>query len=199
MAKKVLLIFIRNPELGKVKTRLAATIGNGNALKVYEELLRYTQQITENLPFRKVLYYADEMLENDRWPNPVYEKRAQISGDLGIKMLRAFTETFASGAGQVVLIGSDCYELTSEILEEAFRQLEKHDAVIGPAADGGYYLAGFSRLNPGVFQNKTWSTATVFQETIQDLKQAGYSYFTLPELNDVDEEKDLGTLRHLLT
>ena len=199
MAEKVLLIFIRNPELGKVKTRLAATIGNENALKVYEELLRYTQQITENLPFRKVLYYADEVLEKDCWPNPVYEKRTQISGNLGIKMLNAFTETFASGAEQVVLIGSDCYELTSEILEEAFRQLEKHDAVIGPAADGGYYLVGFSRLNPSVFQNKTWSTHTVFQETIQDLKQAGYSYFTLPKLNDVDEEKDLGTLRHLLT
>ena len=199
MAEKVLLIFIRNPELGKVKTRLAATIGNGNALKVYEELLRYTQQITENLPFRKVLYYADEVLEKDRWPNNVFGKKLQTSGDLGQKMLSAFTETFASGAEQVVLIGSDCYELTSEILEEAFRQLENHDAVIGPAADGGYYLVGFSRLNPGVFQNKTWSTATVFQETIQDLKQAGYSYFTLPELNDVDEEKDLGTLRHLLT
>lgn len=198
MAGKVLLIFIRNPELGKVKTRLAATVGNENALKVYEELLRYTQQITQNLPFRKVLYYAGEVRKEDRWPHAVYEKQLQTSGDLGQKMLAAFTETFAAGAERVVLIGSDCYELTSEILETAFRQLQNHDAVIGPAADGGYYLLGFSRLNPCVFQNKNWSTATVFKETVWDLEKANFSYFVLPELNDVDEEKDLGALRQLL-
>lgn len=198
MNKKVLLIFIRNPELGKVKTRLAATIGDQNALLVYEELLRYTHEITVPLHVQKVVYVADSIAESNRWPEPGFQKKLQAEGDLGKKMQTAFQNAFAEGAEMAILIGSDCYELTTELLEEAFNQLETHDAVIGPAADGGYYLIGFSRPNYTVFQNKTWSTASVFQETISDLETHNFSYFTLPVLNDVDEEKDLGTLRVLL-
>ena len=114
-------------------------------------------------------------------------------------METAFAETFAEGAEKVVLIGSDCYELTPEILQNAFRQLETHDAVIGPAADGGYYLLGFSRPNYSVFRQKNWSTSTVFNDTVNDLKKQHFSWFQLPVLNDVDEEKDLGELRKILT
>ncbi|MBK0402441.1 TIGR04282 family arsenosugar biosynthesis glycosyltransferase [Adhaeribacter sp. BT258] len=197
-AEQALIIFIRNPELGKVKTRLAATVGNENALRIYEELLRFTQEITENLPVRKMLFYADKIAENDTWPTAVFEKFLQPPGDLGQKMEAAFGQAFSEGAKQVMIIGSDCYELSEGIINEAFEQLEKHDAVIGPAADGGYYLLGFSRLNPGVFQHKNWSTASVFQDTVQDLEKENFSYFVLPVLNDVDEEKDLGELRKLL-
>ena len=193
------MIFIRNPELGKVKTRLAATIGNENALKIYEELLRYTREITVALPVQNVLYYADSIAEKDSWPVPAFGKKLQVNGDLGLKMETAFSETFALGAKQVILIGSDCYELTSEILTEAFERLKTVDAVIGPAADGGYYLLGFSRPNHSVFRNKNWSTNTVFQDTINDLNSGGFSWSALPMLNDVDEEKDLGELRKLLT
>ena len=199
MNEKVLLIFIRNPELGKVKTRLAATVGDKNALKIYEVLLDYTKVITQDLPCRKVLYYADKVTEKDNWPNEIYSKALQPEGDLGIKMQTAFAEVFQEGAEQVVLIGSDCYELTSDILNEAFERLKTKDTVIGPAADGGYYLLGFSRPNHSVFQNKNWSTSTVFLDTVNDLESHGFSWSALPVLNDVDEEKDLGELRKLIT
>src|SRR5688572_14062427 len=199
MNEKVLLIFIRNPELGKVKTRLAATVGDENALKVYEALLEYTKVITQDLPCRKVLYYADKITEKDRWPDGIYDKALQPEGDLGLKMETAFSEAFQEGARQVVLIGSDCYELTSEILDEAYKQLKTKDAVIGPATDGGYYLLGFSRPDYSVFLHKNWSTNTVFQDTVNDLETNGFSWSELPVLNDVDEEKDLGELRKLLT
>ena len=199
MNEKVLLIFIRNPELGKVKTRLAASVGDKNALKIYEVLLDYTKVITQDLPCRKVLYYADKITEKDNWPNEIYSKALQPEGDLGIKMQTAFAEVFQEGAEQVVLIGSDCYELTSDILNEAFERLKTKDTVIGPAADGGYYLLGFSRPNHSVFQNKNWSTSTVFLDTVNDLESHGFSWSALPVLNDVDEEKDLGELRKLIT
>ena len=198
MKKNALLIFVRNPELGKVKTRLAATLGNENALIIYQELLRHTRKITEYLPVRKLLFYADEIQENDNWPKENFERFQQAPGDLGIKMQAAFMGAFALGAKHVILIGSDCYEMTSETILEAFEKLKTHDAVIGPAVDGGYYLIGFSRPNNTVFEDKTWSTNTVFKDTIQDLENYGFSYFSLPFLNDVDEEKDLGILRKLI-
>jgi rSAM/selenodomain-associated transferase 1 len=196
--ENALLIFIRNPEKGKVKTRLAATIGDKKALLIYEELLRHTQNITYNLPVQKLLFYAEKVTEQDNWPSENYHKVLQESGDLGIKMQAAFESTFTNGAKNVIVIGSDCYELTGEILEQAFSELEKHDAVIGPAADGGYYLLGFSRQNDSVFQNKTWSTDSVFAATIQDLENQNLKYKVLPVLNDVDEEKDLSSLRKFL-
>jgi len=196
--ENVLLILVRNPELGKVKTRLAATIGDENALKIYQELLRHTLKVTKNLAVRKQLFYADYVPEQDIWPIGNYEKHLQENGDLGQRMQNAFAQAFAGGAKKVIVIGSDCYELTQTILEEAFNKLLRNDAVIGPATDGGYYLLGFSRLNPTVFEHKSWSTNSVYHETCADLKKAGMSFSVLPILSDVDEEADLGLLRNLL-
>ena len=196
---KALIIFVRNPELGKVKTRLAATIGEENALKVYKELLRHTRDITQNLPVRKLLFFAGST-DPDFWPSEYYKPYRQTDGDLGIRMEKAFEQAFAQGARQVMIIGSDCHELQEEHISEAFEKLNSHEAVIGPAADGGYYLLGFSALNRSVFQHKTWSTDTVFQDTIHDFEQAGLTYAVLPVLRDVDEEKDLNDeLRSLIT
>jgi rSAM/selenodomain-associated transferase 1 len=188
---QALIIFVRNPEAGKVKTRLAATIGNEYALKVYVELLRHTRKITEDLPVRKLLFYAESIAENDNWPAGKFNKYLQPEGDLGKRMEEAFEKAYSEGASKVIIIGSDCYELTSELLEQAFAELHSTDAVIGPAADGGYYLMGFSALNRSVFREKNWSTNTVFQDTVHDLEKAGLTYKVLPVLNDVDEEIDL--------
>jgi rSAM/selenodomain-associated transferase 1 len=196
--ENALIIFIRNPEPGKVKTRLAATIGDEKALTVYRELLRHTRQITENLPVRKLLFYADQVNLQDEWVSENYEKFLQAPGDLGLKMAAAFERAYLVGAKKVMVIGSDCYELTEALINQAFQDLVNYNAVIGPAADGGYYLLGFSRPNPTVFQNKIWSTDTVYEDTIRDLDTAGMRFKVLPVLNDVDEEKDLGMLRKLL-
>jgi rSAM/selenodomain-associated transferase 1 len=110
---------------------------------------------------------------------------------LGEKMQEAFEKMFTAGYKRVCIIGSDCYELTTTIIDNAFTALEKNDAVIGPAADGGYYLLGLGKMIPAVFGNKEWSTDTVYQSTIADFKNAGCSYEILPILNDVDNIEDV--------
>ncbi|KAA9345914.1 TIGR04282 family arsenosugar biosynthesis glycosyltransferase [Adhaeribacter soli] len=196
--ENALIIFVRNPELGKVKTRLAATIGEENALRVYKELLRHTRDITQNLPVRKLLFFTGSP-DPAFWPSEIYEPYRQEEGDLGFRMEKAFEQAFAEGGRKVIIIGSDCHELQEENISEAFEKLNSHKAVIGPAADGGYYLLGFSALNRSVFQHKTWSTDTVFHDTIRDFDREGLTYAVLPVLHDVDEGKDLNeVLRSLI-
>ncbi|GAB3811022.1 TIGR04282 family arsenosugar biosynthesis glycosyltransferase [Pontibacter rugosus] len=190
-SKKLLLLFVRNPELGKVKTRLAATLGQEKALEIYIKLLNHTRSITEQLPVHKLVYYTDNVTLNDQWPDHVYEKRVQPAGDLGDKMQAAFAAGFEEGYTSIVIIGSDCWQLSQEVIEEAYKQLEQQEVVLGPALDGGYYLLGTKRLHPQLFQNKRWSTAHVFPDTIQDLKQLQLTYSLLPRLSDVDYAEDL--------
>ena len=109
-------------------------------------------------------------------------------------MKNAFEASFAQGYKKVCIIGSDCYELDTHILEEAFAQLDRKEVVIGPAKDGGYYLLGMRKMHMHLFENKKWSTSSVLSDTLNDLKEANLSFYLLPELTDIDEEKDLITL-----
>ncbi|WP_266204740.1 TIGR04282 family arsenosugar biosynthesis glycosyltransferase [Pontibacter kalidii] len=188
---KLLLLFVRNPELGKVKTRLAASVGPETALEVYIHLLQHTRQVTQELPMDKLVYYVGGVNLNDIWPNAIYQKREQVEGDLGQRMQAAFAAAFLEGYTSVVIIGSDCLQLTPEIILNAYEALETHDVVVGPALDGGYYLIGMNCLYSQLFQNKHWSTAHVFPETIQDLQRLKLSYALLPRLSDVDQVEDL--------
>lgn len=192
MKKKCLIIFVKNPKLGRAKTRLAATIGMEAALEAYKRLLQRTKAVTEELEVDKVVYYDQFVDREDLWVNQTYDKDIQIEGDLGEKMLSAFEDSFNKGYQQVCIIGSDCYDLDTEILQEAFDSLELKDAVIGPSKDGGYYLLGLSKPCSAVFENKSWSTETVRSETEQDFARLKMSYSLLKELNDVDVESDLG-------
>ncbi len=192
MGKALLIIFVKNPELRRAKTRLAATVGEEAALAIYKRLLERTKSITQPLAVDKTVFYDQALGENDLWSAEGFSKDLQSNGDLGEKMLAAVQSAFQQDYERICVIGSDCYDLTTEILEEAFSALEKHDAVIGEAVDGGYYLIGMNRLITDVFQNKQWSTEEVFSSTIQDFKNKGLSYFELPVLNDVDTEEDLG-------
>jgi len=192
-AKNALLIFIKNPVLGKVKTRLAASIGNEKALAIYHRLLEHTRKETQTLTADKLLFYSENIPDDD-WSNKTYEKKMQESGDLGYKMKSAFSQAFEQGYEKAVIIGSDCAELKKQHLENAFVALEKHDVVLGPANDGGYYLIGFQRLINEVFDNKTWSTANVLSSTIKDLERLNKTYFLLPTLIDVDNYEDLQSI-----
>ncbi|OKL38450.1 TIGR04282 family arsenosugar biosynthesis glycosyltransferase [Pontibacter flavimaris] len=187
----LLLLFVRNPELGKVKTRLAASVGPETALEVYIHLLQHTRQVTQALPMDKLVYYVGGVNKDDIWPNAIYQKREQVDGDLGQRMQAAFAAAYLEGYTSVVIIGSDCLQLTPEIILKAYEELETHDVVVGPALDGGYYLIGMNCLYPQLFQNKQWSTAHVFPETIQDLQRLKLSYALLPRLSDVDQVEDL--------
>ncbi|QMU28690.1 TIGR04282 family arsenosugar biosynthesis glycosyltransferase [Adhaeribacter radiodurans] len=194
MNKKLLLIFVKNEVFGKVKTRLAASIGEEKALQVYKVLLKRTYEITLPLPVTKAVYYSD-FIQEDNWSPPFYDNYVQSGQDLGERMQHAFEQAFTAGYEQVCIIGSDCYELTEEIILQAFDKLERNDVVIGPAQDGGYYLLGMKVLNESFFKGKKWSTDSVLPDTLNNIKAAGQTVALLPELTDVDEEKDLITIR----
>lgn len=185
-----LLIFIRNPQLGKVKTRLACTLGDSEALRIYLLLLDKTRAAALDCPAERWLFYSDFVAENDAWLPAHFQKKIQDSGDLGARMAAAFRQAFEAGAQKVVIIGSDCPDLSGKILQQAFELLESSDFVLGPVPDGGYYLLGMKTLEPAVFQDIEWSTETVRAKTIQKITALGKSFTLLPMLSDVDTEED---------
>lgn len=191
LSTTALVIFVRNPISGQVKTRLAKDIGDERALEIYQQLLQHTLEITRSLSFRKFIYYADEVSDYDLWSVPGYTKRKQNGNDLGERMLNSFKELFDQGFTQIIIIGSDCLQLKMETLEEALALLESNNAVIGPARDGGYYLLGLTKFYPELFINKPWSTDKVFAKTIEDFIDLGISYALLEELSDIDTVADL--------
>ncbi len=185
----LLLIFTRNPELGKVKTRLAKGVGQENALTIYKQLLQHTHDVVIQNTCVKRVGYSVKVRDNDIWKATNFEKFAQQGDDLGERMLLAFTKAFADGYKRVIIIGSDLYDLQSHHIEEAFIALTTHEAVIGPAKDGGYYLLGMQHLISSVFKQKEWGSDTVLENTLKDLKP--YTVHTLEELNDIDFAEDL--------
>lgn len=186
---KALLIFTRNPELGKCKTRLAATVGDEAALHIYKFLLRHTAEITEKLKVDKFVYYSEELHTEDVWDDNRYTKRVQKGDDLGARMENAFAEILASGYRKAIIIGSDLYDLSKSDIENAFKQLDAHDYVLGPAKDGGYYLLGMKSSKPELFTDKIWGTVTVFEDTLNDLKNESVAQLELR--NDIDYFEDI--------
>ncbi|KAB5489411.1 MULTISPECIES: TIGR04282 family arsenosugar biosynthesis glycosyltransferase [Flagellimonas] len=193
MSNSLLLILTRNPELGKCKTRLAATVGDRAALEIYQFLLQHTVSLTKHLKVEKWVYYSEEIWEDDMWDNAHYQKKLQIGKDLGERMQNAFKEGFQAGFEKIIVIGSDMYNLAQTDLEEAFSKLETHDYVVGPAEDGGYYLLGMKSLNEALFRDKEWGTDTVLADTLQDLKTARVGL--LPERNDIDYYEDIKDIK----
>lgn len=186
-----LIIFVRNPEAGKVKTRLASTLGDEKALAIYKELLAHTRKVCSGASAERFVFYAETIPATDEWSGGSFTRMKQAGTDLGQRMMHAFAEVFAQGHEKVLIIGSDCFELTTNIIEDAFELLEKYDTVIGPARDGGYYLLGLKKMNPALFVNKEWSTENVFRQTIHDIEKQLLTYALLPVLTDVDTEADL--------
>lgn len=188
-SNRLLMIFTRNPELGKCKTRLAATIGNQSALDVYKFLLAHTAHLTKNVNAAKQVWYSEEIWENDHWNDAIYDKKLQIGTDLGVRMANAFQSGFESGYEKIIIIGSDMYDLSKADLENAFEQLDKTDFVIGPAEDGGYYLLGMKFFKADLFKNKNWGTETVLKNTRQNLEEE--NIHLLEVRNDVDFYEDI--------
>ena len=190
MQEEALIIFVRQPEWGKVKTRLAADVGNDAALAIYKKLLQHTHSITSVLNCAKFVYSAESVGGNDQWQQG-YEKRLQAGSDLGERMKAAFTDLFQKGYQKICIIGSDCFELTAAVLESAFQQLNTHDVVIGPATDGGYYLLGMKGSLKELFAGIDWSTEHVFAQTKAHLERQDFTYAQLPKLSDVDTLADV--------
>lgn len=190
MNNKHLIIFVKNKVAGKVKTRLAAGIGPEKAMEVYEQLLDHTHKATRCLACDKIVYFSEVIERDSIWGDGNYQLSRQSGPELGQRMFNAFNTQFAQGAEKVCIIGSDTFEISQEILREAFQALEAKDVVIGPAKDGGYYLLGMKELQPELFHNKPWSTESVCAQTIEDLQRLNLSYTLLPVLNDIDHKED---------
>lgn len=185
-----LLIFIKNPIKGKAKTRLAATVGDDEALRIYLELLKHTRNIAIQINAKRNLFYSHFIDNNDEWNATDFDKQLQINGDLGKKMTNGFQTVFEKKATKAIIIGSDCASLTTDIINDAFAKLDTNDFVIGPADDGGYYLIGMTSFSSEIFENIAWSTEAVFPQTIDIIKKSNKTYALLPTLSDIDYEED---------
>ena len=188
--RSVLLIFIKNPRLGKVKTRLARTVGDAEALRIYRILLEKTRRAALDVAAERWLFYSDFLETDDEWPDFDFNKQVQCAGDLGDRMEAAFRRAFAFGAGKALIIGSDCPGLNGVVLQQAFELLDESDFVLGPTFDGGYYLLGMKQLEVSLFQGIAWSTDTVRADTLSKIQAIGKTCALLPELLDVDTEAD---------
>lgn len=189
--KNLLIIFIKNLIPGKVKTRLAVTLGNKKALNIYKLLLHHTFEITNKLKCDKVIYYSDEIIYNDEWHQAGYHQKLQQGKELGERMSNAFENTFSKKYKKAVIIGSDCFQLSSGIIQESFNRLEENDVVMGPAKDGGYYLLGLKQMMKELFIHKSWGMSSVLPDTINDVIKSGKTFYLLQELRDVDTEADV--------
>lgn len=188
---QLIIIFTRNVQIGKVKKRLAQTLGDEKALQVYIRLLDHTAQAVQLVKASKAVYYKDYIDEADEFMVPVFHKYLQQGKHLGERMSHAFIKSFAKGFDRVVLIGCDSFELGTPILEEAFRQLDQYDAVLGPTVNGGCYLLGLKQYRKELFMPTEWHNNNVLVDLMLGLKEGNLSYYLLPALKMVEEERDL--------
>jgi len=185
-----LIIFIKNPIEGLVKSRLAASIGDYPAFLIYKELLEKARDLAISTPFAKAVFYSNFIDDNDIWENDLFGKFLQRGDGVGNRMKNAFADSFLDGFERVVLTGSDIIGLTPEIIEQAFAGLDNSDVVLGPAKDGGYYLVGMNRLYVGLFRDIDWGTEKVLSQTIKNVQSLKLSHSILPELSDLDRIDD---------
>ncbi|OUR94524.1 hypothetical protein A9Q87_02505 [Flavobacteriales bacterium 34_180_T64] len=188
MTKTLLIVFVKNIKLGKVKTRLAKTIGNQAAFEVYSELVKITENVTEHIDIDKRIYFSDAIVDS-KWKN--HYKTVQNGEDLGQRMQNAFNKGFEDGYDHIVLIGSDLPEINSEHIKNGLKALVNSDVVFGPAEDGGYYLIGLSNMQDFIFTDKPWSQSNLLNVTLKQLKEKNLTYTLLETLNDIDTYEDL--------
>jgi rSAM/selenodomain-associated transferase 1 len=191
----LILFFIKYPESGDVKTRLAVSIGSDKAVQLYRSFILDLLAKLEStqLPFA-ICFYPEQKKELLReWLGGGYEYIPQKGINLGERMAAAFLDAFAGGHRRVILMGGDFPDLPRSFLEESFGALNTHDTVIGPAVDGGYYLIGFRKETflQEVFEGVDWSTEGVFRQTLSILKGQGRRVYVLPVWNDIDTIEDL--------
>lgn len=190
MTDSLLMIFVKNLIPGMVKTRLSGDIGILKALEVYQELVYHTHKITRKIEVDKSVHYSEYIEVEDIWSDEHFSHKLQKGNTLGEKMSHAFDEGFDSYK-KVVIIGSDCYDLNSKIIETAFEMLEEHEMVVGPAKDGGYYLLGMNEYFPQLFEGKEYSTESVLKDLLKEAEELRLTVYQLPILSDIDTLDDL--------
>ena len=195
----VLGVFVKAPVPGQVKTRLATELGAERATQLYRRLGRHVVQQVVSAEYETVVWYAaagDGSLVR-AWLDGLGVSRfvSQAGVGLGNRLPTALAKHFCEGAPRVVIIGSDCPGVDSRLMAQAFAALGRHDVVLGPAWDGGYYLIGMKELHASLFENIAWSSSTVARETQMRARAAGLSCHLLPTLRDVDTLADARAVR----
>ena len=192
------LLFAKAPRAGYVKTRLAADIGEAQAVELYRRIgNRVASDIGSRFPL--TVWYDPPGAEPElrEWLGD-FEFRLQRGADLGTRLEAAFGEHFARGDGPVVAVGADVPEVRADTVTEACRLLESAEAVFGPALDGGYYLVGLARRHDEVFRGIPWGGAGVMRRTLEACQKARLVVETLPALRDIDTVADLAAFGDLL-
>lgn len=196
--KSIVLLFIKAPVKGRVKSRLAAAIGDDAALELYKNFVSDVVEMLKDTghSFRICFYPASAGASVSRWLGHGHQYMPQDGNDLGERMERGFSRVFSEGFTRAVLIGSDIPDLKKSVISKALDSLEKSDAALGPAADGGYYLIGFNRnsFRKELFRGIPWSTRKVFEETVNMMRTKSLTIHFLPEWEDVDSLADLKSL-----
>ena len=195
VAGDLILLFVKTPIKGRVKSRLASAVGEEGALDLYRDFvldILGTLQ-AEGLAFRICYAPPDSGPALISWLGPGHQYTAQEGKDLGERMKNAFSSVFLEGIERAILIGSDIPDLPGSVIRDAFTVLESKDAVLGPAADGGYYLIGFrsGAFLPQAFDGIPWGTDAVLRCTLDILEKGGRSVRLLPVWNDLDTSQDL--------
>jgi rSAM/selenodomain-associated transferase 1 len=188
----------KHPEPGRVKTRLAGVLGDDVACRLYHAFLRDLAGRLSRLSYPVTWAYTPA---GSPFPDllPGARCRPQQGADLGERMAAAVADEFRAGAAAVLVIGVDAPHLPAPYLAEAAAALASgSDVVLGPAADGGYYLIGLAAPAPGLFQSIPWSTAGVLAATVAAVGRLGLRLHQLPPTFDVDEPADLDRLREVL-
>lgn len=198
--KKQLIVFVKYPRPGRVKSRLSAAIGREQAAQVYRQLAERTmaQVLPEpDTAWELAVFFdpgGEEALFRE-WLGGGLKYFPQQGDDLGQRMHNAFAHAFTDGCKKAVIIGSDCPDISRDSINRSFALLDAHDAVIGPAFDGGYYLLGLKQALPELFCGIDWSTDRVFRQTVERLRSRNLSHALLPELRDIDRIEDLHCYR----
>ncbi|MEW6145958.1 MAG: TIGR04282 family arsenosugar biosynthesis glycosyltransferase [Thermodesulfobacteriota bacterium] len=193
--KNILIVFVKYPEPGLVKTRIARDLGAQRAAEMYARMAKSViENVSASDSYGTVIYFDPPHREKDvrGWlgtENASYEP--QSGGELGERMSDAFERVFSKGAEKAVLIGTDVPDISGDTVTAAFSLLEETDVVTGPAADGGYYLLGLKSIEPSLFSDIEWGTSLVLNQTLNRINEKNLSHKTLDTLKDVDTINDV--------
>ena len=192
-AGRAVIVFVRAPERGRVKTRLAAELGADEALGIYQSLAEHTLRVARQVANAHVIVCYTPAGAREAiaaWLGRDVELRAQRDGDLGARMAGAIEDALANGSGAVVVVGTDCPGLDSQVITRAFDELANADVVLGPAMDGGYYLLATQANHPALFTGIPWSSPDTLAATTSAAAFAGLRFALLEKRRDIDTAAD---------
>ena len=194
--RTTVVLMVKAPRRGSVKTRLAREIVSDEAVAVYRQMVeRQVAAVPGEFSLEVHFSPAEAEREMRAWLPGVSRFFPQAQGSFSVRLKEAVVAAFSRGADRILLIGGDCPALSRQILCEAGRRLIEARAVIGPAPDGGYYLLGLREPEVALFAGVEWSTGRVLEQTIARARKRGLAVVRLPELEDVDDAASLGRAR----